>query len=560
VPTAGTYAIKEAAPQGSSFTPTYPDARVQLNVGGTVYTATLPRAESADTWLRGAMVRETRYTVTPVDLSGTPHPFLSVIFDVRAYLDGATRLDVTVEDTADIPAATSATYSVDVIANGQNVYHHDTLTQYYLTRWRKTFDLGLTESQVTPDFGPYYQSGALPQYLDSVPNDTYSVTGPTFDILQRGGLTFNQMDQAGGRPELAPYPDWVAEYLVHKDPTQRAYILRTGDLSGSQPLHLREFNGSPVSIDARPNFWIDWRGGPGNSPAGDMTAIMAPLDQNPIYPNIEHQVSMAYVPYLLTGDRYYAEELAFWADYGMLASQPLYIRQESLGLLGDGSVRAIAWPLRELADAAAYLPDNDPNKAYFAAKVENNLQWFDQYASGQNPYNYWPRPPSNALGTSFELTSPDMPGYQGKVIMSQWQQNFLAWAISHANAQGFTGGDVLMARMVAFQNKLFNSGPNYPREYAAPYYPQVGTYDTAGNWTFFTSMQQVFDANDRNPDGSIIPVDQPEEFQGYYGRDARLSLMTATRLGMLGAQDAYDYLMQELGTNIQPGYAIAPMP
>jgi len=153
-----------------------------------------------------------------------------------------------------------------------------------------------------------------------------------------------------------------------------------------------------------------------------------------------------------------------------------------------------------------------------------------------------------------------MPGYHGKVIMSQWQQNFLAWAISHANAQGFTGGDVLMARMVAFQNKLFNSGPNYPREYAAPYYPQVGTYDTAGNWTFFTSMQQVFDANDRNPDGSIIPVDQPEEFQGYYGRDARLSLMTATRLGMLGAQDAYDYLMQELGTNIQPGYAIAPMP
>ena len=223
--------------------------------------------------------------------------------------------------------------------------------------------MGLTESQVTPDFTPYYQAKALPQYLDSVPNPTYSVTGPTFDILQRGGLTFNQMNQAGGRPELAPYPAWVAQYLVHKDPSQRAYILATGSLFGSQPIHLRNPDGCLISLDAIPQFWFDWRGGPGNMPAGDWSASQS-TDGNPMQPDLEHQPSIPYVPYLLTGDRYYADEMAFWADYGLLASQPFYIRQGALGLLGDGSVRAMAWPLRNLTDAAAYLPDNDPNKAY----------------------------------------------------------------------------------------------------------------------------------------------------------------------------------------------------
>ena len=34
------------------------------------------------------MVREGRYMVSPVDPNGTPHPFLSVLFDVRSFVDG----------------------------------------------------------------------------------------------------------------------------------------------------------------------------------------------------------------------------------------------------------------------------------------------------------------------------------------------------------------------------------------------------------------------------------------------------------------------------------------
>ncbi len=70
------------------------------------------------------------------------------------------------------------------------------------------------------------------------------------------------------RPELAPYPDWTARYLVHKNPTQRTFVLANGDLSGSWPIHVRERERSTtsgvgseryVSLDQRPNIWYDLR-------------------------------------------------------------------------------------------------------------------------------------------------------------------------------------------------------------------------------------------------------------------------------------------------------------
>jgi len=52
------------------------------------------------------------------------------------------------ENVFDQTGATSLSYSADIIANGQTVYHHDTFPHSYLTRWRKVFELGqLQESR-----------------------------------------------------------------------------------------------------------------------------------------------------------------------------------------------------------------------------------------------------------------------------------------------------------------------------------------------------------------------------------------------------------------------------
>ena len=63
--------------------------------------------------------------------------------------------------------------------------------------------------------------------------------------------------------------------------------------------------------------------------------------QIPLIPDNAHQPSLAYVPYLLTGDRYYAEEMAFWANYGMLRTDPGDGVRGSQGILANNEVRGL---------------------------------------------------------------------------------------------------------------------------------------------------------------------------------------------------------------------------
>jgi hypothetical protein len=185
VPTAGDYDLHEAAPYIGSFTPTMPDAEVRFAMDDGGYIARVPQTPSNDSWLSGPLVSETRSLVAPVAAdNAAPHPFLRVLFDVRTYKDGQTRLDVTVENTLDQAGATNVTYTVDIVARGQTLFHRDDVTQYYLTRWRQVFAIGLTASQVTPDFEPFVQAKAVPRYLDSVTN--VSPEDGNFDILQNG--------------------------------------------------------------------------------------------------------------------------------------------------------------------------------------------------------------------------------------------------------------------------------------------------------------------------------------------------------------------------------------
>ena len=82
-----------------------------------------------------------------------------------------------------------------------------------------------------------------------------------------------------------------------------------------------------------------------------------PANQTRLIPDNAHQPSLAYVPYLLTGDRYYADEMAFWADYAMIRTYNGDGVRGSLGILAYNEVRGFGWALRNIADAAAYHPD-----------------------------------------------------------------------------------------------------------------------------------------------------------------------------------------------------------
>ena len=163
-----------------------------------------------------------------------------------------------------------------------------------------------------------------------------------------------------------------------------------------------------------------------------------------------HQPSLAFVPYLVTGDRYFLDEMKYWANFCLLWTfQDSHSNQRggSEGLLAPNEVRGIAWALRNLADAAAYVPDNDEMRAYFRQKVVNNLAWLDKHAATQ----------TTPLGTVFPLRRPEDEQWSPYTWIALWEQMYVAWAVDRAQQHGFMPGTALRDRIVKLQLRLFTS-------------------------------------------------------------------------------------------------------
>jgi hypothetical protein len=238
------------------------------------------------------------------------------------------------------------------------------------------------------------------------------------------------------------------------------------------------------------------------------------------------------VPYLITGDRYYADEMSYWANYVLLRTfQDRFskARGGSKGLLQSNEIRGIAWGLRNMVDAAAYLPDGDPVKDYLAEKILNNLKWADYCVEAH----------VTPLGTYFEGQAPEQAGTKIWAIPRPWMNNYVAWSLDHAIRQGFQGGGKLRDRLASFQLKLFTS-PEYKRSYAGAYTLIIGRKLDDERIEYFKTLAQVFDATYGNPPGKATP------FSGYYGVDARLMLMIARRNSWAGAEEAYEFLFPQL--------------
>ncbi|HXI32086.1 MAG TPA: hypothetical protein VNG89_26790, partial [Vicinamibacterales bacterium] len=420
VPRAGALPIVAGPAATGAAAAANPQVAVTLTIGGRPYVATLP-ASLSDPWLSGPLVSEGRAIVAPGG-----HPFLRVIFDVRSYAGGGQRVDVTTENTLDVASADQVTYDVAIAIAGKPVFQQANVVHKYLSRWRQVFATGgLDESIVAPNLTAFAVATALPAYLPTVAQPKRALTGTGvsgtgFGILGFGDLTV-PMNAHSGRPELAPYPDWTAQYLVGGRADQRAYVLRHGELAGSWGVHIKEPDGQTfVSIDKHPYYWLDRRWVE-NKPIFDgpknlMKGAAEPGD-------VAHQPSLAFVPYLVTGDRFFADEMAYWANYcliGSFASDDN--RKGAQGLLIGNEVRGIGWGLRTMGDAAAYLPDASPVKAYLAAKVWNNLTFLDNYAATYQ---------SGPVQSLFPNRRPEdgMAQYQPYMWISLWEQSYLAWAV-----------------------------------------------------------------------------------------------------------------------------------
>jgi hypothetical protein len=533
VPAPQDYPVTVGRPEAGTFMPIRPDATVEFAINGARWTARVPAALS-DTWLSGPLVSEARAIVAPMQ-GAAAHPLLRVIFDVRSYEGGGHRLDVTVENVLDVAAADAVTYDVAVRAGGRTVFEKTAVVHKYLARWRRVFALDLEEAAVTPDVSVFVAAQAIPPYVTTLDAPRRSATGQQFDILRTGDLTV-PMNAHGGRPEIAPYPDWTAQYLAHRRPDQREYMLKHGEAAASWGVHIKEPDGVRlITIDDRPRFWLDARAEGDGRPqsvaaTGGLRGMAEPGDT-------AHQPSLAFVPYLMTGDRFYLDEMKYWANYCLISSQPDdYARNGAQGLFVSNEVRGMGWAIRNLADTAAFLPDNDGNRAYFAQKLRNNLEWLEHYARTHET-------PLNTVFAGHRRWAEDS-GRPPYVFIALWEHVYVAWAVDRALQLGFAPGAAFRDRVARFQLRLFTSDTDgFDRSFAAPYVLVVAEKRTAADsWTYLTSMREMLALAKRQGDYRAFP--------GYYGPEARLMLLMGQRLRWPGAAEALSYLM---GTSDENG-------
>jgi hypothetical protein len=497
----------------------------------------------ADLWISGPLGQERRYVV---DAS----PTLQLAFDVFRPRNGPTRVDVIFRnDWNDVRPEDVVKYDVDITLDGKTLYSARGVQQRPYTTWhRLIWSDGAEPLRVKPKLADLIAASAVPNYDSRF--DVSDFRGPVAETVRslsaeplNSGSVMLYMPTSGGRMDIGPLPTWAVVDLLDGDAVSRRLLMANADASGSVPWHIRErTTGRAPTLDRYPQLWLDGRG-----------KDFAPLAQ-PFEPESDwtidqaHEPSLTYLPYVITGLRYYQDELAQQAAFVLLAYDSKY-RGGAAGLLvgEDGlpwqPVRAVAWSLRTIATAAYVLPRKDPMQAYFDTKLKANLAEL-----------------AKALVVDRKLRNTGelegwVPGvYRPENAVAPWQQGYLAITLGWINDMGYSDAGRTLDWMSNFLAGLFTSKDRgYDPRFGAIYILIVREED---NETPFTTWAAVTKANDLTSRGS-----NGEEWD-YYGqlmRGAMASINNARPSAQ--AKAAYDYISRELGPSARrgdPTFVIAP--
>lgn len=141
--------------------------------------------------------------------------------------------------------------------------------------------------------------------------------------------------------------------------------------------------GRPISIDARPGIAFL------NDQANNQDAV-GPVGQRTyniwgISDGTSHFPELAFVPYLLSGDWYYEQNLATIGAWVLMTAAPYpnynasetsayyqqYMRHGSWGWFAPyNGTRPVAWALRSLVNAAWAMKQGSPEREYFTKKID----------------------------------------------------------------------------------------------------------------------------------------------------------------------------------------------
>lgn len=379
-------------------------------------------ASSPSYWLHGPLATQAR---VDVPLSGGA---LHVTADVTAYADGSFAADVQFNDdlttvlpsTGTVNPATALPalqYTATVNFQGMAPVSQ-TVSQIQYTGWHVMLNSAgapmlhvsattVPAINVQHDLAYLEHSGAILSYdrttgVANVPTQYgtafYSIAnilaGTGFGIpLAKNGIT-PYMPQTGGRSDIGYTTMWNTAWLMTQDARAAIVCLAQGDTSGAVPWNFKLANGHWLTPADYPKIWVSSNGGPHSYTDG----IANIADTSVWTPDSAHQPNLAYVPYIMTGQRWYLDRLNAQAAYsedimppyssgpyqtsGRFAGQLLTATMPSLAGTADivitpgNQLRASAWSMREIQEAAWVGKTGSFEQGFFEQAVLDNWNYF----------------------------------------------------------------------------------------------------------------------------------------------------------------------------------------
>jgi hypothetical protein len=410
---------------------------------------------TARIWLDNSLVKEVR-------VSTKLNAQMTATFDIRVSADDQIKTDMIVANDEAFSPPRSFVYDATLRNDGAMLFEQKAISQYPYSNWHKAIWTGASRSTLDVGFDPEYlaRTGAIAEYdfslgvaARTIADEVSALASAKSGPMQPSLIT-PYMGTTGGRGDIGITTSWSANFLVSEDHRAKTVMLAEADAAGSVPWHLRDAaTNAPISIESHPTTWADYRDSSrfGTTP-GDLlpTAfdIAAASKQSGWEIDQAHEPDLAFVPYLVTGDRYYLDELESAAAFLALSGNPQY-RKNGEGLIRPwNQTRGLAWNLRDIDNAAWIAPDADPLKAVFATLVANNLN--DLTALIEKFHSA-----SSEGEIEGYLPDPDHP-----TQTAPWQNDFVAIVMDLLARRGVAGAKSIEAWLDHYNSGRYTNGAN----------------------------------------------------------------------------------------------------
>lgn len=389
----------------------------------------------------------------------------------------------------------------------------------------------------------YYEPTAIPSGAQLTARQTaYNNASKT---LFSNLLWTSYMPGTGGGGDKAPLPDWTVAYLLSGDYRTRNIMLEQANYAGYWCYRFREGQtgkfidgastsgmGLPPNPKSRPTlFYFDTNNNINNSgttTSGDMVRFISGdaqttnvtntgwgNDQNSI--DSAHQPETAFIPYIVTGDPYYLDQMHLIAAWDVFCLNPGSRGPSGSNGVAGSQTRSIAWTMRTRQNFAWACPDADVAKSvYTSFNNDHYAAWegmFNITTGAFNGNSLWNWGASNLRSGYFGGTVPPLKGFPANesdafyyqngglftnscsAAIATWQLGFLVMSLTLGKKQGFSTS-ALVTHLAQWIIGLQANAPNpklagaYVIGVRAGSSPQ-GAGSGVANGAYFTTWPQV---------------------------------------------------------------------